>query len=379
MDIRTLTHTVDAGWSCALPTEFDGPNTLVIVFGAASYIDSPAGLIELMAAFPHSKVIGCSSAGEIYADLVADDTLVVAVARFERTTVAYATAPIAVMADSAQAGTRIGAELAASHPRFVLALSDGLRVNGSELVKGIARALPPDTIISGGLAGDGDRFARTWVIVDGQPRSGYVTAIALSGAVEVTTGSKGGWDIFGPERRVTRSEGNVLYELDGKPALALYKTYLGELAKGLPATALLYPLAIRDGVEDNHAVVRTVLAVDEPAQSMTFAGDVPQGWRARLMRATDDRLIEGAASAAASAMVGGFSDPVLSLAISCVGRRLVLGQRVEEETEAVLHALPAGSQQIGFYSYGEISPNGFSGCELHNQTMTLTTLREVAA
>ncbi|HEV2979052.1 MAG TPA: FIST N-terminal domain-containing protein [Casimicrobiaceae bacterium] len=379
MDIKTLTHREGAGWSCALPTELDGPNTLVIVFGAASYIDSPAALTELMAAFPCSKVIGCSSAGEIHADLVADDTLVVGVARFEHTTVAYATAPIAVMGDSAQAGTRIGAELAAIHPRFVLALSDGLRVNGSELVKGLTRTLPPDTIISGGLAGDGDRFARTWVIVDGQPRSGYVTAVALSGAVEVTTGSKGGWDIFGPERRVTRSEGNVLYELDGKPALALYKTYLGELAKGLPATALLFPLAIRDGVEDNQAVVRTVLAVDETAQSMTFAGDVPQGWRARLMRATDDRLIEGAASAAASAMVGGSSDPVLSLAISCVGRRLVLGQRVEEETEAVLHALPGGSQQIGFYSYGEISPNGLSGCDLHNQTMTLTTLREVVA
>jgi hypothetical protein len=379
MDIKTLTHRDGAGWSCALPTEFDGPNTLVIVFGAASYIDSPAALTELMAAFPRSKVIGCSSAGEIHADLVADDTLVVGVARFQHATVAYATAPIPVMADSEQAGARIGAELAAIHPRFVLALSDGLRVNGSELVKGMARTLPPDTIISGGLAGDGDRFARTWVIVDGQPRSGYVTAVALSGAVEVTTGSKGGWDIFGPERRVTRSQGNVLYELDGKPALALYKAYLGELAKGLPATALLFPLAIRDGVEDNQAVVRTVLAVDEPAQSMTFAGDVPQGWRARLMRATDDRLIEGAASAAASAMIGGSSDPVLSLAISCVGRRLVLGQRVEEETEAVLHALPAGSQQIGFYSYGEISPNGLSGCDLHNQTMTLTTLREVVA
>jgi hypothetical protein len=305
--------------------------------------------------------------------------LVVAVARFKNTKLTYAAAEIAVMADSAQAGSRIGAELAAARPRVVLALSDGLRVNGSELVKGMAVSLPPGTIISGGLAGDGDRFARTWVIVNGQPKSGYVTAVGLSGAVEATTGSEGGWDIFGPERRVTRSESNVLYELDGKPALALYKEYLGELAKGLPATALLFPLAIRERVEDRDAVVRTVLAVDEATQSMTFAGDVPQGWRARLMRATDDRLIDGAASAAASAMIGSSGEPVLSLAISCVGRRLVLGQRVEEETEAVLHALPAGSRQIGFYSYGEISPSGLSGCDLHNQTMTLTTLRETVA
>jgi len=379
MDIRTLAYREATGWSRVLPAELDGPNTLVIAFGAASFIDAPAALTQLIAAFPQSKIIGCSSAGEILADLVADDSLVVAVARFEHTSVAYAAAPIATMADSAQAGSRIGAELAAARPRVVLALSDGLRVNGSELVKGMARSLPPGTIISGGLAGDGDRFARTWVIVDGRPQSGYVTAVGLSGAIEVATGSKGGWDIFGPERRVTRSEGNVLYELDGKPALALYKQYLGELARGLPATALLFPLAIREGVEDSKAVVRTVLSVDETAQSMTFAGDVPQGWRARLMRATEDRLIEGAASAAADAMLRGSNDPVLSLAISCVGRRLVLGQRVEEETEAVLHALPAGSQQIGFYSYGEISPSGVSGCDLHNQTMTLTTLRESVA
>jgi hypothetical protein len=379
MDIKTLSYREDGGWSCSVPAELDGPNTLVIAFAAASYIDSPAALIELIAAFPQSKVIGCSTAGEIDADLVADDTLVVAVARFKNTKLTYAAAEIAVMADSAQAGSRIGAELAAARPRVVLALSDGLRVNGSELVKGMAVSLPPGTIISGGLAGDGDRFARTWVIVNGQPKSGYVTAVGLSGAVEATTGSEGGWDIFGPERRVTRSESNVLYELDGKPALALYKEYLGELAKGLPATALLFPLAIRERVEDRDAVVRTVLAVDEATQSMTFAGDVPQGWRARLMRATDDRLIDGAASAAASAMIGSSGEPVLSLAISCVGRRLVLGQRVEEETEAVLHALPAGSRQIGFYSYGEISPSGLSGCDLHNQTMTLTTLRETVA
>lgn len=378
MYVKTLNYGPRRGWSSPFPTDLDGPNTLIVAFGAANYLDSPAALYELIAAFPHSNVIGCSSAGEIHGDLVADDTLVVAIAQFERTTLALASAPIASMAESAQAGSHIGTELARIGPRVVFALSDGLRVNGSELVKGMARTLPPDTVISGGLAGDGDRFARTWVIVDGQPQSGYVTAVGLSGAVEVSTGSKGGWDIFGPERRVTRSEGNVLYELDGKPALALYKTYLGELAQGLPATALLFPLAIREGTEDPHALVRTVLAVDEPAQSMTFAGDVPQGWRARLMRATDDRLIEGAASAAASAMNGRDNGPVLSIAISCVGRRLVLGQRVEEETEAVLDALPVGSQQIGFYSYGEISPSGFSGCDLHNQTMTLTTLREIA-
>src|ERR1700688_3041655 len=128
MDVKTLAYREPTGWSSPLPAELDGPNTLVIAFGAASFIDSPAAVTQLIGAFPRSKVIGCSSAGEIHADLVADDTLVVAVARFERTSVAYAAAPIAGMADSAKAGSRIGAELAAARPRVVLALSDGLRV-----------------------------------------------------------------------------------------------------------------------------------------------------------------------------------------------------------------------------------------------------------
>jgi len=188
-------------------------------------------------------------------------------------------------------------------------------------------------------------------------------------------GSKGGWDSFGPERRVTRSQGNILFELDGKPALELYKGYLGERASGLPATALLFPLALRMAEGEQRQLVRTVLAVDEAAQSLTFAGDIPQGSLAQLMRANFDRLIDGAQEAAEriGAQGGG---PALSIAISCVGRRLVLGERTEEEVEATLHALPEGTQQVGFYSYGEIGPFASGTCDLHNQTMTLTVLQE---
>jgi hypothetical protein len=124
--------------------------------------------------------------------------------------------------------------------------------------------------------------------------------------------------------------------------------------------------------------VRTVLAVDEQRQSMTFAGDIPQGSRAQLMRANFDRLIQGASDAAT--LAGAARDvrdgETLAIAISCVGRRLVLGERTEEEVEATLDVLPPGSRQIGFYSYGEISPYAKGPCDLHNQTMTLTTIAE---
>ena len=259
----------------------------------------------------------------------------------------------------------------------VLIISEGLSINGSALVAGLVATLPAGVGVTGGLSGDGARFARTTVCLDGPSPTQQVVAIGLYGArLHIGCGSRGGWDPFGPERRITRSVGNVLYELDGEPALDLYKRYLADHAAGLPASGLLFPLAIRGATGE--PVVRTILAVDETARSLTFAGDMPTGHRARLMKASVDRLVDGATSAAQVALEGtGTTAPDLALLISCVGRKLVLKQRVEEELEAVRDAFGAHTAMTGFYSYGEISPFSPSApCELHNQTMTITTISE---
>jgi hypothetical protein len=232
-------------------------------------------------------------------------------------------------------------------------------------------------VVTGGLAGDGSRFQSTWVLADGAPRAGWISAVGFYGdRVHVGHGSKGGWDAFGPERVITRSQANVLFEIDGRPALALYKEYLGERAAGLPGTALLFPLALRASRGETKSLVRTILSIDEAAQSMTFAGDVPEGYLAQLMRANFDRLVAGASEAARLTSEGSRQGASLALAISCVGRRLVLGQRAEEEVEAAREALSRGARLLGFYSYGEISPFAMGKCDLHNQTMTLTNIEE---
>jgi hypothetical protein len=332
-------------------------------------------LHELNAAYPGAAIAGCSTAGEISGTRVRDDSLSVAVVEFASTRLLTAVASCGPGDDSRRAGAALGDQLDRPDLAGVLILSDGLHVNGSELVRGITGRLGPKVPVTGGLAGDGDRFEHTWTLVDGSPLEGRVTAIGFYGeSVRIHHGSQGGWDIFGPERLITRSDGNVLYELDGRPALQLYKQYLGDLAEGLPATGLLFPLAVRQDPEDRF-LVRTILAVDEHEQSLTFAGDVPVGKRAQLMQANFDRLIGGAEQAAQQARNGDLG-PVLSIAISCVGRRLVLGDRTEEEVEATVAWLPSGSHQVGFYSYGEISPHSDGSCDLHNQTMTLTTICE---
>ena len=378
MQISTFFYQHPHGWSAVLPAELDSPETMVLAFGGASLYDDSGSVTELAAVFPTSKLIGCSTSGEILGTDIRDDSLAVAVVRFENTPVRVAFSSSPTLDDSYTAGQEIAETLNAPNLRSVLLLSHGQHVNGTQLVNGVNSVLSKKVVVTGGLAGDGDRFERTWVIKDGKPTLGIVSGLGLYGPnVRIGHGSKGGWDIFGPERLVTRSEGSILYELDGKPALELYKLYLGERASELPASAMLFPLALRADSTTEKRVVRTVLAVDEVSQSLTFAGDIQQGSLAQLMKANLDRLIDGASRAALMASeVSEHQSQQLAIAISCVGRRLVLGERTEEELETTCEILPEGTEQIGFYSYGEISPYASGHCDLHNQTMTLTTISE---
>lgn len=376
MELSACRYHPGSGWSQGLP-DLDGERTLVLAFAASSYFDDTERWAEIASAFPRSIVLGCSTSGEIDGPHLRDGTIQLTAARFAHTRLKRAIAPAADPTASRAAGESIARQLNEPGLRAVLVLSDGLSVNGTELVRGLNACLPEGVVVTGGLAGDGSAFRRTWVLRDGRPASGVVTAVGFYGdRVRVGHGSKGGWDVFGPERTVTRAKGNVLFELDGKPALELYKHYLGELAAELPASALLFPLALRAGRSDDKRLVRTVLSVDEANQSMTFAGDIPQGSLAQLMRANFDRLIDGAGESAVATQQTGPGGACLAVAISCVGRRLVLGERAPEELERTLEALPGGVVQTGFYSYGELSPYASGACDLHNQTMTLTTIGE---
>ncbi|HMS84744.1 MAG TPA: FIST N-terminal domain-containing protein, partial [Nitrospira sp.] len=360
--------------------KIDSSRTLVVLFGSSSLLDADGPIAELLNDYPGSLAIGCSTAGEILGTRICDESVSAAVVRFDRTDLRMASAPVQSADESFAAGQNIARQLNDARLKGIFVLSDGLQVNGSELVRGLNTQVSSSVVVTGGLAGDGDRFRRTWVLHRGRPQAGVVTAVGFYGDhIRIGHGSKGGWDRFGPERRVTKSKGNVLFELDDRPALQLYKEYLGDRASGLPATGLLFPLALRADQEDTKSLVRTILAVNERDQSLTFAGDIPEGTLAQLMKANFDRLVQGASEAATTIKLSGQEcSSTLAVAISCVGRRLVLGERTEEETEATLDVLPPGTQQVGFYSYGEISPYATGTCDLHNQTMTLTTFSEAA-
>lgn len=371
------------GWSIDPLPEMDSEKTLILVFAAPEFIKDPAPLEKLKRTYPKSKIMGCSTAGEIVGSRIYDHSLSVAVIRFDATSFEIVATPIDEAEDSFAAGEKIAKTLDKKELRSIFVLSDGLNVNGTELARGLNSLNAKNVIVTGGLAGDGSSFKKTWAIFDGKIEENKIVAVGFYGdRIQIGHGSKGGWDIFGVERLITRSKNNILYELDSKPALALYKEYLGDRAAQLPASGLLFPLSIRKNINDTRRLVRTILAVDEKTESMTFAGDIPQGYLAQLMHANFDRIITGANEAAQLASEttqknGKIKGPVLAIAISCVGRRLLLGERTEEETESTLESLPKETQQIGFYSYGELSPYTKGTCDLHNQTMTLTTICEI--
>jgi hypothetical protein len=378
MQIEQRRWTQAAGWTVTRPANGMRAAQLVLFFGAREPLADGSALALLRTTYPEAQVLGCSTSGEICGTEVSEGSIVSTAIRFEHTSVRTAVRPLGDASQSGSVGQQLASDLVPAGLVHVFVLAEGLNVNGSELVESLRRGLPAGVALTGGLAGDGELFQRTMVYCGTASSEGAVAVVGFYGdRLRIGYGSMGGWDPFGPDRLVTRSEGNILYELDGNSALALYKSYLGPHASNLPASGLLFPLSLR-GESDDRRVVRTILGVDEKAGSLVFAGDIPQGGYARLMKANVDRLIDGAhgaADACSEAVASGAPD--LAILISCVGRKLVLKQRVEEEVESVRDVLGDATALSGFYSYGEIAPFSRSAkCELHNQTMTITTFAE---
>ncbi|MDF1878707.1 FIST C-terminal domain-containing protein [Sulfurimonas sp. SAG-AH-194-C20] len=365
-------------WDSCFDENLDSPSTLVLILSSLDTKIVQKEVLYISEMFAKSIIIGSSTSGEIYKNEVYEDSIVVSVIKFNSTVLKKHICKSINSTNSYEDGVDIANELLSADLKGVFVLSDGLKVNGSRLTKGMASVLKSSVVVSGGLAGDKDKFESTWIIEDGLLCDSSVLGVGFYGnSINFEAASKGGWDRLGLFRTVTKSKDNVLYEMDGKPALEIYKRYLGEKAKELPSSALLFPLEIKDSIDASESKVRTILGVNNEENSITFAGDIPEGSHVTLMKANFERLIDGAGQSADSLSLNGYrGEEILCIAISCVGRKLVLKSRIDEEVEAIEEVLPSKVEIIGFYSYGEISPLSSGVCDLHNQTMTLTAIWE---
>lgn len=350
---------------------------VALCFGNKELLQQQDFYSHLSKEFPNAAIVISSTAGEIYQDTVSDHSLVVAALQFDKTKIETAAVNIKDFSNSYDAAAELANRLPKEKLVHILVFSDGNLVNGSELVKGLVTWTGENVMVTGGLAGDGANFNSTLVGFNSNAVEGQIVAIGFYGDnISITHGSQGGWDVFGLEKRITRSKSNVLFEIENQNALELYKKYLGPEAANLPGSALLFPLSVViPGTKK--PVVRTILSINENEKSMTFAGDVPEGSKVRFMKANFDRLTEAASGAAQNTLVNHNYKPVFSLLISCVGRKLILGERTVEEVKAVNKTYDNKTAIAGFYSYGEISPfNEGNDCQLHNQTMTITSFYE---
>lgn len=350
---------------------------LVICFGGKEVFPQVDVHSQLKSIFKNAEITLCSTAGEIYQETVLEQSLVAVALQFDKSSIATSSVNIKDYQNSYDAGIHLVNKLAKKDLAYIMIFSDGSLVNGSELAKGLNMAAG-DILVTGGLAGDDANFKSTLVGLNESPTEGNIIAIGFYGnQLIVKHGSQGGWDMFGLERTITKSVGNVLYEVNNDSALDLYKKYLGPDVENLPASALLFPLAVTEPGAERH-VVRTILSINEEEKSMTFAGDVPIGSKVRLMKANFDKITDAASKAAFNSIKDNNLKPDFSLLISCVGRKLILGPRIEEEVEIVGETFNNETVMAGFYSYGEISPfNEGGNCQLHNQTMTITSFYEL--
>lgn len=378
MKIKQLVFHKEAWTESKVSANFpDNQAQLVLVFGERKLLEQNTHYDFLHHEFPNADIVINSTSGEIHNDSVHDNTIVATAIAFEKTQVKTLEVDIKNHIESYQAGAKIANDLLEENNlKAIMIISDGSKVNGTKLTQALNEITSYKIQITGGLAGDQARFQKTLVGLNGNPEEGKIIGIGFYGdEITIGHGTQGGWDAFGPEREITKSEYNVLYSIDNKPALDLYKEYLGSYAAELPGAALRFPILLQS-TPNSSPVVRTILSIDEEKNSLTFAGDVPTGSTIRFMKANFDRIIDASATAAEQAVTRLTTAPELAILISCVGRKLVLGQRIEEEIEAAKEVFGDKTLISGFYSYGELAPSTSTKCELHNQTMTITTFAE---
>ena len=355
---------------------------LVLVFGSVKRFNDPKLASFLKARYPAAQIVGCTTSGEINPSGVFDESIQITAILWEKTIQRVSHTKMTSMQSSFEAAAGLAKQLKADGLRTVLVFSDGLNVNGSELLLGFQSVLG-DIPIVGGMAGDGGAFVKTLQLFNETVSDNLVIAIGLYGDHLITaSGALGGWKPYGPPRKVTKSDKNVVFEMDGKPALPLYKLYIGDAyAKGLPATGLKFPLAVIEEGKRDVEKIRTLLAFDAANNSLTFAGNVAEGETVRLCQSTHDRLVEGAGGAAHLVLdsldANQTNQTGLALCVSCVGRKGVMAEQVVDEVKLVQQILGPQTTVTGFYSYGELAPRpNTKDSVLHNQTMTIGYLSE---
>ncbi len=259
-----------------------------------------------------------------------------------------------------------------AQPGYIV-LGSGLERNGDELVAGISAATggAVHAPVFGGLAGDDSDFLSTFVFDRVMLEEHGALVLAMdTGKVSMEGVAIGGWVGIGASKQVTRARGNVVHAIGGQPALDVYLDYLDIREDDMPRFGVDYPLLVKSG---QSTVLRAVMGVNKEERSLSFAGTVPEGAMVQFSVCPGSEVVESTVESV-RLFHEGCGDADVLLLFSCMARHLSLGPEVEDE----IHRARAfwGVPLAGFFTYGEIGPDGGGRCAFHNETFTLLALRE---
>ncbi|PID64021.1 MAG: hypothetical protein CR974_00445 [Gammaproteobacteria bacterium] len=404
--MKVSNHLFDkqSGWQPAIPSGVYPKVSLLLCFGSADLMYSEGTISDLKHTFPNAELVGCTSGVEVFNNELRQDTLTLTAIQFDSTTVGIAKHEYKTFEDGYEVGKKLMQRLQEkSGLKHVFILSDSINVCGTKLIEGCNAALPANVAVTGGMASSvkpnfSDIYfalkisamrlglestanlnfgnTRVWHNEDGARRQ--AVAIGFYGdKLRVGYASANGYKASGAKYHITKADDRFIYELDGRPALEVYKQFLGDEAKNLPAVGLNYPLLLLDSPTDSNGIVRGLLDANEMDQSLTMAGHIPEGKYAQLMSADLEGIVDSGCQSAKQAddMLGGESQ--LAITVSCVGRMAYLDAATEKEIQGASHALH-GCPMTGFYSFGEACPNtGSKNTLLHNHVMAVTTFKEL--
>ncbi|TLU52469.1 MAG: hypothetical protein FDX12_01710 [Chlorobium sp.] len=269
----------------------------------------------------------------------------------------------------------------------LLVFPNGMGGDGLKVLDGLQSVLGKDFEITGGYLGDDERFESTYQYYNGSVFKDAIVGVMMvkKKGFKTGIGVRSGFTSIGNSFICTASDGNVVKEFEHSNALELYKDFLGEeRSSRLPAVCLEYPFGIIDrNPSDNTQSLfqlRCGLSVDHKHGTISLAASIPEGSEVTLTTASRGDIINGAREAAEQAkksLAG--ATPLAIIMFSCVGRKLVLGRRIQEEVDAVRECIGMDVPLIGFYTYGEIGPidkdtKELSSVKFHNETVVLWVL-----
>lgn len=357
-----------------LQEELGGPPDWVLVFFSATLNPEhvTAGLAQSLP--KDTPLIGCSSYAEI--NRLTALTHSVSLLGSRRSTLRAKT--VALPSDNHTAfemGQLAGRELAPFHPDLLILVPDVLTINATQALRGVQSILGRHFPIIGGAAADNGDFARTFLLHNGTLQGSGLVGLALKGPLRLETAARSGYIPLSTPRTVTAMENeNILLELDGRPALDVYREFLGPRADEMPHVSVEFPIGtIPPGMKEAPALTRAVFKIDEQRRALILGGDIPTGEQLRILGASRKDVLAGAREAAEQAHQA-LPDADFALFFSCMSRKLALGPHYEEECKSALSLLPPEMPKLGFYTFGELSPrHGIS--EHHESTFTVALIK----